>query len=147
MSDETKCLCCGRKMMVRDGVCLGCVPIEAPPQPVETKCPECGGSGRYLAAHPVPIDCRECAGAGWLSPDYPVEPTPGGRPHALSPLPWRVRPDWRGTIQSATGEKIAGGLYFEDAAFIVRAVNASQRSEPVGQGGVARERVEDSDEE
>jgi hypothetical protein len=87
----------------------------------------------------------------WLDaydPPQPVEPTPSAERlpgEGLYAFPWKGDPT--GTIWDADGYVVTNGLHPDTAAFIVRAVNASQRSEPVGQGGVARERVEDSDEE
>jgi hypothetical protein len=166
----------------------------------ETKCPTCGGSGLNMSQLAA-TDCAKCAGSGWLSPDYPVEPTPGGvTPSAEGPahdLPWSFARDALGgpAIDDSSGGRVATFTTESDARLAVRAVNAlrpidpsdirlflagaqhdarelhlcaevllketglhdmvaaakalasyKHRPEPVGQG-VARERVEDSDEE
>jgi hypothetical protein len=86
----------------------------------ETKCPTCNDLlPEYCPAHP-----------------QPVEPTPGGSdgPDEDSPLPWCIPTGEPGVVYDASGLIVADCPSHRDAAFIVRAVNASQRSEPVATG-------------
>jgi hypothetical protein len=95
----------------------------------ETKCPKCKGSGRNPGC-PVACNCEACHGSGKSHPQ-PVETTPGGRPDVLSPLPWHADQENRCRIYDDNYTFVAEADSHQDAAFIVRAVNAPQRAEPV----------------
>jgi hypothetical protein len=110
----------------------------------ETKCERCGSQLNWMTIHsPSGRYCSiKCSGAySGKAPPQPVEPTPGGS----DGLFWEVeleRDDGFVDVVDCDGGPILCGLSPALAFRIVRAVNAAQRSEPVGSGGVARERIE-----
>jgi hypothetical protein len=96
----------------------------------ETKCPTCGGLGDNRSegsGYIIRSVCNACNGSGKAAPP----PSAGSEgPDERDPLPWKS--DSYGWITDADGEHVAQTRERpKTAAFIVRAVNASHRPEPV----------------